>query len=417
MTIAAGGTAHACALVAGGAVDCWGENELGELGDGTSTGPATCEGWGAGTYPCRPTPGPVAGIVSATGVVAGGNFACGLLADDTVTCWGDNSAGELGDATFDPATNYQSSTPLPVTGITGAKQISAGGVNACALVTTGSIYCWGDSENGNLGGGTTTTTSVNNSNCAGQCSVTPIRVGQISTATQISAGGSAWFLDTGSVCAVLAGGTVDCWGLNQHGQLGNGTSTGPENTCNAYSSQLPCSTSPVPVQGITTATQVSVGLYSTCALLAGGSVECWGDNSSGELGDGMANGPGCGGYCSTTPVQVQGIANATQISVGGGFACALLSGGSIDCWGDGYYWGQLGSGPVSPDVCNGYPCSTSPLRVSGITNATQVSLGPATACAAFATGGIDCWGNGDQGQLGNGATTGSDVPVPVNGFP
>ena len=183
-------------------------------------------------------------------------------------------------------------------------------------------------------------------------------------------------------CAVLAGGTVECWGNNNAGQLGDGTSTGPEGvgTCQDEA----CSPTPVPVTAITNATAVTIGGETTssplfpgsthaCALLSGGSVECWGANELGQLGDGTFVGPEvCAQSCSSTPVPVSGITNASAVSAGEDHTCALLSGGGVRCWGSNFF-GQVGDGKfLGPETCPPFApeeeisCSTRPEPVSGI---------------------------------------------------
>jgi alpha-tubulin suppressor-like RCC1 family protein len=229
-------------------------------------------------------------------------------------------------------------------------------------------------------------------------------------------------------CALLDAGTVACWGDNMYGELGDGTSTGPE-TCPGGSGDA-CSTVPVLVNGITTATQISRSANTAhCALLVSGGVDCWGDNSSGELGDGTATGPETcpfGDPCSTTPVSVSGIADATQIATGGLQSCALLADGTVECWGDNEY-GELGIGTASgPDSCSGDPCATTPVAVSGISKATQIAAGGSETCALLVGGTVDCWGDNGEGELGDGTSTGpetciqsepcSTTPVEVNGI-
>ncbi len=394
--ISAGG-AGACALLSGGSVECWGRNDYDELGDGTTTGPENCQVEGF-PHACSRTPVPVSGTTNVTAVSSGDLRACALLSGGSIECWGENSGGQLGDGTF-----TTSSPPVTVSGITNATAISAGGFSACGLLSGGSIECWGGNEFGEVGDGTTTERS------------TPVTVGGITNATAISAGGFG-------ACGLLSGGSVECWGRNEIGELGNGTKTGPE-TCESGGFAYACSRTPVPVSGITNATAISAGNADTCALLSSGSIKCWGANESGELGDGTSNGPEtCKGIastyaCSRTPVPVSGITNATAISAGNGDTCALLSSGSIKCWGRNEL-GELGDGTTT--------ASDMPTSVSGITNATAISAG----CALLTDGSIKCWGGNEFGALGGGTSAGpetceavgsayacSRTPVAVSGIP
>jgi O-glycosyl hydrolase/alpha-tubulin suppressor-like RCC1 family protein len=206
-------------------------------------------------------------------------------------------------------------------------------------------------------------------------------------------------------CARLTTGRADCWGENDTGELGNGVWGGPE-TC----AGIPCSTSPITVDGMTNATQLAAGSEHTCALLGAGGIECWGDNGDGQLGDGIASGS------SVAPVAVSTITSATQVSADAGSTCALLSAGSIDCWGENTN-GSLGDGTdTGPEMCGGASCSGVPVAVKGITDATQIAVGDGGTCALLAGGSVDCWGTNEDGQLGDGSTVASDVPVPVKGI-
>jgi alpha-tubulin suppressor-like RCC1 family protein len=148
----------------------------------------------------------------------------------------------------------------------------------------------------------------------------------------------------GDACAVRRDGTVRCWGAGHKGQLGNGTGDGGG----------PSSAVPVTVTGITNATAIAVGSYYACALLADGTVACWGDNEDGTLGNGTS-------VNSNVPVAVHGLSNVVAISTGVEHACALLGDGTVKCWGlNG--WGGLGS-PPGTDVCGGGTCSTAPVAV------------------------------------------------------
>lgn len=320
---------------------------------------------GDGTTTNALTPVSVTGISDATEITAGSEDACALRAGGTIRCWGYNVYGQLGDGT---TTN--SLTPVNVTGITNATQVTAGNGHTCALHVGGTISCWGLNTSGQLGNGTTTGER------------TPVSVTGISDATQIIAGGNS------QTCALRTGGTISCWGNNNTGQLGNGTTTD--------------ALTPVSVTGISDATQVSAGSNHACARHAGGTISCWGQNGEGQLGNGTTSTT----IGSLTPVAVTGITDATQITAGYQQTCALHPGGAISCWGHNG-WGQLGNGTTTR--------SSTPVGVTGISDATQVATAEGHTCALHAAGPISCWGF--NGELGNGTTDSSLTPVLVTGFP
>ncbi len=265
--------------------------------------------------------------------------------------------------------------------------IADGGLHSCALLSEGQIECWGDNSNGELGNGTSSGPDF----CRFPCSTTPVAVLRISSAIRITA--SAFHS-----CALLSGGQVECWGGNSFGELGNGTTT---------SSDVP-----VEVSGISNATAIADGGIHACAVLSGGQMYCWGANYQGQLGDGTTSGPQACAHstaCSTTPVAVSGISNATAVAAGNEHSCALLSGGKIACWGADSA-GQLGNGTTTNN-------SPTPVPVSGISNATAIAgADSAHTCALSSGGHVECWGLNLYGQLGNGTTTTSDVPVEVSGI-
>jgi alpha-tubulin suppressor-like RCC1 family protein len=356
-------------------------------------------------------------LVDVAAVSVGTTSACSVLSGGSVQCWGDNALGELGTGT----TN-SSSTPAAVAGLTGVTAISVGTETACAVLSGGTVECWGYNGVGKLGNGATTgpdsccvvvDPAVPNAPCVNHpCSMVPVPVTGLAHGMAISVGSNF-------ACALLSGGTVQCWGDNQFGELGNGTFTGPQTCCVLESPDgagcgtfESCSSTPVAVAGLTGVTAIFVGDGTACAVLSGGAVKCWGNNTDGTLGNGMSTGPdtsSAGAPCSPTPVDVTGLTGATAVSIGVDFACALLSGGTVQCWGLNLY-GELGNGSTAgPDSCSVNPCSTTAMAVPGLTGATDISASGNAACAVLQGGTVRCWGDNVYGELGNGTTIGPDT--------
>jgi alpha-tubulin suppressor-like RCC1 family protein len=331
VSVAAAG-AETCVLVAGGTVACWGLNDLGQLGDGSTSGPEQCFDIG----PCSTTPGVVSGVSGATAVATNGSEACAVLSSGAVECWGSNAFGELGNTTVATASgNPVSSVPIMVAGLTQATAVAAATNYVCALLVDGTAQCWGSNASGQLGNGSTTD------------STTPVPVSVVTGAAAIAAGGA-------HSCALMTDGTVACWGANGAGELGLGTSSGPQ-TCPGNE---PCATTPVKVPKLSGVTAIAAGEDDTCALLSDGTVRCWGSNDDGELGDGTT-------MDSSTPVVVSGLRGASAIAMADASACALLSSGDVVCWGANGD-GQLASAVTGPQTCNDAPCSTTPRTISGL---------------------------------------------------
>ncbi len=374
------GDFHTCAVQSSGQVKCWGVNGSGQLGNGTQVGSFT--------------PVTVSGLSNAVEVSAGGAHSCARLNDNTIECWGDNSFGQLGNGSTVPFP-----TPVQVTGITNAVGISAGENHTCAVLSDGTVWCWGLNSSGQLGNGTQNTSLI------------PVKVSGITTAMAVSAGGSS--ASDGHTCALLADGTVFCWGNNSFGQLGNGTSASDTPPTPGFSD--------TPIQAnLTGATAVSIaaGADHTCAAISDGTVKCWGNNFDGQLGNPYTTSP----FSlvpltfSTFPIPVFGVSDASGVTAGSGHSCANLSGGGVQCWGDDLS-GQLGNGaffgsaPVDP--INLPNTTWQPVSVINLSTVTQVDAGALHTCAHLSNNVIACWGDNGFGQLGIGNFNTSNFPIGV----
>ncbi len=368
----AGSTGHSCAAYADGSVKCAGSNLYGQLGDGSFSASAAAV--------------VVSGIDDAVGVSLSSYHSCALRSTGEVECWGLNDHGQLGNGT----TGYGTPTPVTVVGVGNATAISSGAYHTCALLAAGGVQCWGYNNHGQLGDGTTASRS------------TPVTVPGIEGAVAISLGNS-------HSCAALADGTVQCWGLNDRGQLGDGTTTQR--------------TTPVSVLGVTNATAIAAGYSHSCALIDDGTVRCWGTNAYSMLGEGTSS------SYSTTPVEILGIQRAVGLATGlADHLCALNDDGTVACWGRGDF-AQLGDGSASyllvPAMVSGFACHLGAHTDSdcdGISDdrepfyATASAGGTGHSCAVTASGGVQCWGGNDSGQLGDGSETQNATPVPVSGI-
>jgi alpha-tubulin suppressor-like RCC1 family protein len=342
------GADHTCARATAGTVSCWGDNLRGQLGDGTTTD--------------RPHPTTVPGITTASALAAGDRHTCALLTDTTVRCWGNDNYGQLGTGTTHPS---GLSTPTEVPGLTGVTGITAGWGHTCAVLTDDTARCWGYNADGAVGDGTTTHRS------------SPTAVSGLTGAVEISARYS-------HTCARLGTGALRCWGLGAYGQLGDGTEV----------TRL----TPVAVTGITDAVALTAGGYHTCAVLSGGTAKCWGNNGMGQIGDGTTT-------FRTTPVVVTGLAGATSITGGHNHTCATLADDTVRCWGFNSV-GQVGDGSAVQNVLT-------PAAVADLSAVASLDAGLYHGCAVLDSGTMRCWGRNTQAQLGDGTTANRSTPVGV----
>ena len=404
-TAVTAGDAHTCAVRTDHTGWCWGNNDFGQLGDGTTTTHAS------------PVQVAATGLPNLTEVAAGSSHSCGLGVDHSVWCWGHNNAGQLGNGMM--SDNH---TPVSVANVTDAVAIAAGDAHTCAVSSAGGLVCWGADDAGQLGNDSTSPSNV------------PVAVA-LAGVTAVAAGGA-------TTCAVDTGNALWCWGANDLGQLGVPASD-PQ--------LMPIR---VPVDAVKA---VAVGRQFVCALTTAGAVFCSGKNDQGQLGADIGGG-------SAMPVAVALPVAASAIAAGATFACALEQADDrhaqarVWCWGqnddfqlaDGTRdrrvvpalttysgiaaiagggghlctvsagnalacsgfngFGQLGDGKPT---LRGAPSSP----ITGLAPATAIAAGGTHSCALLADHTVACWGDNTFGQLGDGSLVERSRPVAVEGVP
>lgn len=397
------GSEHNCILQSDGAAWCWGFGWAGQLGNGS---------FGISFVPVAIDVSQAGGYVD---LAMGTDHTCGVALDGRVFCFGHNASGQLGlgagaqEIVSEPTFN----------GVTLARGVAAAGSHTCAVLANGTVKCWGNNEDGQLGAGIADTEKN-----------VPVNVVGLSGVADVDAG-------LAHTCAVTAGGEMFCWGANASGQLGDG-SQNPSTVPKAV----------VQLAGFSYVTDVDRQNLHTCARMSDGSARCWGRNESGQSGE----------PASATPseiVVVAGLPDVVAVRTGGAHSCAVAASGQLWCWGANGA-GQLGvsgGGSHVPKVANGGPVrglalgadftcwvqvsdgsarcvgdnthaqlgsggggGSTPKAVPGIDDAIKVVAGDHHACAVTASGGLECWGRNDSGQLGKGSTGPTGAPSPVTGL-
>lgn len=315
------GPSHACATQkASGELECWGANGSGQLGDGTALG--------------RTLPGPVSLSEKPLELALGGRHTCALLALGNVRCWG---VAPIAPVTFGGA-------PL-----IGATAIAAGDDRTCVLAPDG-VRCWAD-----------------DTASAGE------PPGMQGRATFLAASAQH------ECASFVAPKAVRCAGEDDRGQAAGR----------------------LPVLANATILGLAAGKKHTCAVLEDGTVQCWGANEAGQLGDGTTRD-------SRVPALVNGLPPAVEVRAGASFTCARLRNNTVACWGanDAY---QLANGTTS--------ASSRPAPITGIVGARELAIAGDSACARLTDGSVRCWGANDTAQLGDGTTSAHAVPMPVKAAP
>jgi alpha-tubulin suppressor-like RCC1 family protein len=350
------GRGHACALLDDGAVWCWGDNRMGQLGNGMISS----------------TPGAPARVLEGPYLQLGAGLAhnCALRAlDRGVDCWGDGGNDQLG-----PLTGQNSAVPFDVPGLT-ADELSVGGSHNCVREGT-TVRCWGDADAGQLGDGVLVD-SRGTPQPILQPGVTLLGEGQ------------------DHACVGTDTDTVWCWGVNGAGQLG-APATATTDTCmDLTDNLLPCSLQPISpavLAIVTPVQQLAIGRRHTCAR-HDGRVFCWGEGESDQLGNGVS-------ASTPTPTEIATkTTSAIAVVAGAAFGCVTEAGGKVWFWGEGTA-GQIGDGALTD--------RTVPTEVPALVGASLVTTGPSTNSLCAVRGeDVVCWGDNTTGIV----PTSSDVAV------
>lgn len=335
------GATHTCALTEGGAVWCWGRDDVGQLGDGKHTATAR---------PVQVT-GLLADVID---IAAGGRTTCAITYARAVRCWGHNAYGQLGDGK-----EVHQTVPVAVRGLPGPiAKVAVGTLHVCALTTGGDAYCWGNDEHGQLGIGTIARNVYE-----------PTLVKGIGEQLADIVAGSDF------TCAYSIRREVYCWGANAHGQLGIGT---------REDSAKPVRLTAYPL-GVSA---LAAGAEHACAIAPAGGVDCWGRGDLGQLGDGRSTD-------SSVPVPAKGLDSGfVHLTAGSGHSCAASATGEVSCWGDGRA-GQLGLGLGQSTAV---PVTVPDVHAGGL----GLSAAAESTCA-LDTEALWCWGSSRYGEIGAGA--------------
>ncbi len=400
---------------------CWGSNNQGELGQGN-----TDEiGNGVGKSVAISEPIRFGSSVSTALVVAGGSssskFTCVVTSAGTLKCFGDNSSGQLGkgnvlDLGDDEEEMGKELTAIPLGNGHRVRDADAGGKHVCAILDDGSVKCFGENGFGQLGQGSTTDLGDNPNELGDNLS--PIDLGTNHTATHIATGEDF-------SCAILDDATLKCWGRNDSGQLGQGNTSILGDSTRELGDNLAA----IDLGTGRTAIQIAAGAKHTCVLLDDRSVKCFGNNAMGQLGQGNTTNVGDGAQemgDALHAIDLGAGRTAIQVAAGDKFTCVLLDNGTVKCFGDNAS-GQLGKGntTIIGDQPGEMGDKLAPINLGSERSATILAAGGSTACVVLDNNELKCFGEDGYGQLGqdtnqdlgdNSKEQGDDLKAIVLGF-
>ena len=348
---------HTCMLKSNGRAYCWGDNSVGQLGNGSTESSMTAVS--------------VSGDLRFKSISVGWDHTCGVTVDNDAYCWGRGRYGRLGNGSVD-----NSMIPTAVSGGLSFESVNSGMAHTCGLTTDGDAFCWGRNEDGILG------------NDSIESSPVPVPVSGGHTFGSINAGSA-------TTCGITTSGDAYCWGASDFGNL---LGQGDDDRDRKFTPSL--------VAGGFNfqPSSISVGLDHVCAISTANKAVCWGRGRYGKLGIGSGDGLGVMENLRT-PREVNGGITFTSISTGVFQTCGIATDGKAYCWGRNGS-GQLGDGTTTMRV--------EPAAVSVDFDFEEISIGIDHACGLSSNDDIYCWGDGDAGKLGTRSTDNRLTPTKVD---
>jgi hypothetical protein len=382
------GENHFCARMQDGTVRCWGDDRKGALGVGDAAGTSDAGASDAGDAGWRAVVVP--GLVGTTQLSAGGTTTCAVGGDGGVTCWGGNDKGQLGlDAVTPVVDGERHPAPMPVALPSGAKRVDVGPAGACAVLTNGEIWCWGDNSYEQLARETESTVGV------------PGRAALGSLSIARTAGG------TYSAFALATSGELVSWGA-----VGGVEGSASGRVASIGSDPFPLSLGLAPVSSFSvSSTRIVNGSYPTprrgvahaCAIV-NGDVFCWGDTLIGALGTGVHE----AAELPRRALVASETAWPREVAAAGEITCLRLSDGSVECAGDNAL-GVLGKDPETTP----FSVVFEPVDSLGA-QAVRIAAASQTICAIVQGGSVRCWGGNPWNELGQGRNDDDPHPTPVS---
>jgi len=350
------GEDHTCILKSNGEAYCWGDNSVGQLGNGSTESSMT--------------PVAVSGDLRFESISVGWDHACAVTVDNDAYCWGRGRYGRLGNGSSE-----NSMIPTAVSGGLSFESVNSGLAHTCGITTDGDGFCWGRNEDGILG------------NDSVEGSPVPVPVSGGHTFGSINAGSA-------TTCGVTTSGDAYCWGASDFGNL---LGQGDDDRDRKFAPGL------VAGEFNFKPNSISVGLDHVCAISTADKAVCWGRGRYGKLGIGSGDGLGVIENL-TTPRETKGNLSLASISTGVFQTCGIATDGKAYCWGRNRS-GQLGDGTTTMRI--------EPAAVSVNFDFEEITIGIDHACGISSNDEVYCWGDGNAGKLGTRSSDNKLIPTKV----